>query len=300
MRSGLAAPAARRTARPARSRWRHESQASLRTCRWPLALRVVATVRSSSRAAATTRRTSKYPRRTAAKPATSPSDTNVTTGRRRGRGRRRHRQHAPAASAGPRRARYDDGFKAWRAATSRPRRRSSRGDERRSEGVGRVLLARRASSSASGTTPGAQKAYSASVQRKSDNELAMGAYALYLAHTGHPGEADTFLTDKHSKSPKSRAPRGVPRRGEVAREGQRQRAAARAGRAAHRPELQGRDDRHRARPLPRGPDRARAATRSRRSSTASARRPPRATRTTPRRTSSAGSSSVRQASASPR
>jgi tetratricopeptide (TPR) repeat protein len=54
-----------------------------------------------------------------------------------------------------------------------------------------------------GDNSGAQQAYRQAFSAKSDYELAMGAYALNLAHTGHQGEADTFLTDKHQKFPNS-------------------------------------------------------------------------------------------------
>jgi tetratricopeptide (TPR) repeat protein len=54
-----------------------------------------------------------------------------------------------------------------------------------------------------GDNSGAQQAFRQAFSAKSDYELAMGAYALNLAHTGHQGEADTFLTDKHHKFPNS-------------------------------------------------------------------------------------------------
>ena len=54
-----------------------------------------------------------------------------------------------------------------------------------------------------GQVPDAQQEYRAAFTFKSDYELAMGAYALSLAYSGHAGEADTFLTDKHNRSPQS-------------------------------------------------------------------------------------------------
>jgi Tfp pilus assembly protein PilF len=54
-----------------------------------------------------------------------------------------------------------------------------------------------------GDHSGAQQEFRAAFSVKPDNELAMGAYALSLAHAGHAGEADTFLTDKHAKLPTS-------------------------------------------------------------------------------------------------
>jgi Flp pilus assembly protein TadD len=54
-----------------------------------------------------------------------------------------------------------------------------------------------------GNIPDAQQEYRAAFTFKPDYEVAMGAYALSLAYSGHPGEADTFLTDKHSRTPNS-------------------------------------------------------------------------------------------------
>ena len=56
-----------------------------------------------------------------------------------------------------------------------------------------------------GQVPDAQQEYRAAYTFKPDYELAMGAYGLSLAYSGHPGEADTFLTDKHSRNPNSAA-----------------------------------------------------------------------------------------------
>ncbi len=53
------------------------------------------------------------------------------------------------------------------------------------------------------TTQARRRPIAQAFNAKSDNEIAMGAYALNLAHTGHQGEADTFLTDKHQSNPKS-------------------------------------------------------------------------------------------------
>lgn len=54
-----------------------------------------------------------------------------------------------------------------------------------------------------GDTAGAQQAYRASFTAKTDYEPALCSYALSLAHGGHGGEADTFLTDKKAKMPQS-------------------------------------------------------------------------------------------------
>ncbi len=54
-----------------------------------------------------------------------------------------------------------------------------------------------------GDLPGAQSEYRAAFTMKPDHELAMGAYALALAASGHVGEADGFLTEKKAKNPES-------------------------------------------------------------------------------------------------
>lgn len=54
-----------------------------------------------------------------------------------------------------------------------------------------------------GDASGAQQEYRAAFSLKPDHEIAMGAYALSLASSGHAGEADGFLTEKKAKSPES-------------------------------------------------------------------------------------------------
>jgi tetratricopeptide (TPR) repeat protein len=54
-----------------------------------------------------------------------------------------------------------------------------------------------------GDVAGAQQEYRTAFTNNPKYEVAMGALALSLARTGHAGEADTFLTDKHTKSPDS-------------------------------------------------------------------------------------------------
>ncbi len=54
-----------------------------------------------------------------------------------------------------------------------------------------------------GDSSGAQQEYRTAFTQKPDYELAMGAYAISLANAGHAGEADTFLADKHAKTPSS-------------------------------------------------------------------------------------------------
>ena len=49
----------------------------------------------------------------------------------------------------------------------------------------------------------AQEEYRTAFSLKPDHEIAMGAFALSLANTGHLGEADAFLTEKKSKLPES-------------------------------------------------------------------------------------------------
>jgi len=54
-----------------------------------------------------------------------------------------------------------------------------------------------------GDLSGAQQEYRTAFSMKPDYEVAMGAYALSLANSGHAGEADTFLSDKHQRIPNS-------------------------------------------------------------------------------------------------
>ena len=56
-----------------------------------------------------------------------------------------------------------------------------------------------------GDSAGAQQEYRASFALKPDYDPAISAYALSLASSGHAGEADTFVTDKHQKYPDSAA-----------------------------------------------------------------------------------------------
>ena len=56
-----------------------------------------------------------------------------------------------------------------------------------------------------GSVPDAQQEYRAAFTFKPDYDVAIGAYALSLAYSGHPGEADTFLADKHTRNPNSAA-----------------------------------------------------------------------------------------------
>jgi Tfp pilus assembly protein PilF len=54
-----------------------------------------------------------------------------------------------------------------------------------------------------GDLSGAQQSYRTAFGNDPDHEISMCAYALSLANSGHPGEADTFLTDKRAKKDKS-------------------------------------------------------------------------------------------------
>lgn len=54
-----------------------------------------------------------------------------------------------------------------------------------------------------GDYSGAQAEYRAAFTLKPDHEIAIGAYALALAASGHLGEADGFLTEKKAKMPES-------------------------------------------------------------------------------------------------
>jgi tetratricopeptide (TPR) repeat protein len=54
-----------------------------------------------------------------------------------------------------------------------------------------------------GDPSGAQQAYRSAFTARPDYDVAIAAYAESLAAQGHAGEADTFLTDKHAKYPRS-------------------------------------------------------------------------------------------------
>ncbi len=98
---------------------------------------------------------------------------------------------------------YDDGFKAWMSGdlvTAKQKfREATTADPKASAAyysLGCVL-------ERLGDNAGAQNAYRQAFAAKSDNEIAMGAYALNLAHTGHQSDADSFLTQKFQQNPKS-------------------------------------------------------------------------------------------------
>lgn len=98
---------------------------------------------------------------------------------------------------------YDDGFKAWMSgdlATAKQKFREATTDDPKNSAayysLGCVL-------ERLGDNAGAQNAYRQAFSAKSDNEIAMGAYALNLAHTGHQSDADSFLTQKFQSRPKS-------------------------------------------------------------------------------------------------
>ncbi len=98
---------------------------------------------------------------------------------------------------------YDEGFKAWISGDLQTAKadfkKATEADPKAAAAfysLGTVL-------ERLGDNSGAQQAYKQSFAAKSDYELGMGAYALNLAHTGHLAEADTFLTEKHQKMPKS-------------------------------------------------------------------------------------------------
>jgi Tfp pilus assembly protein PilF len=54
-----------------------------------------------------------------------------------------------------------------------------------------------------GDLAGAQQQYKAAIAVRPDDPIAIGAYALSLAGSGHTGEADTFLTAQKAKAPNS-------------------------------------------------------------------------------------------------
>ncbi len=98
---------------------------------------------------------------------------------------------------------YDDGFRAWAAgdllAAKKAFQAATRDDGRSAPShyaLGAVM-------ERLGDTAGAQQEYRAAFNAKPDFEPAIGAYALSLANSGHLGEADSFLTDRHQRAPSS-------------------------------------------------------------------------------------------------
>jgi tetratricopeptide (TPR) repeat protein len=144
----------------------------------------------------------KYPAKDGGEAVTSPSDTTVTADGDAGAvvGVTDNGSGGVSDSA---KGSYDDGFKAWMTGdlqTAKTKfREATNADPKGSAAfysLGCVL-------ERLGDNAGAQTAYRQAFNAKGDNELAKGAYALNLAHTGHQGEADTFLTDQHQRNPKS-------------------------------------------------------------------------------------------------
>jgi len=145
----------------------------------------------------------KYPNKDGGEAVTSPSDTNVTVGSGDAAAVVGVTDQGSGGVSDSAKGAYDDGFKAWMTGdlqTAKTKfREATNADPKSSAGfysLGCVL-------ERLGDNAGAQTAYRQAFNAKSDNELAKGAYALNLAHTGHQGEADTFLTDQHQKNPKS-------------------------------------------------------------------------------------------------
>lgn len=145
----------------------------------------------------------KYPAKDDSGTTTSPSDTNVTSGTGDAAAVVGVTDNSQNTIEGAGKGAYDDGFKAWMSgdlqAAKTKFREATTADPKGSAAyysLGCVL-------ERLGDNSGAQTAYRQAFNAKSDNEIAMGAYALNLAHTGHQSEADQFLTDKHQKNPKS-------------------------------------------------------------------------------------------------
>ncbi len=148
-------------------------------------------------------KTVKYPEKEDSGAATSPSDTTVTEGSGVDAAVVGVTDNSQQGISGSGQGSYDDGFKAWMSGdlqTAKNKfREATTADPKASAAfysLGCVL-------ERLGDNAGAQTAYRQAFNAKSDNEIAMGAYALNLAHTGHQGEADTFLTDKHQRNPSS-------------------------------------------------------------------------------------------------
>jgi len=110
-------------------------------------------------------------------------------------------QHADMASDA--KGSYDKGFQAWVSGDLQTAKTAFREATTQDPKAAAAYYSLGCVLERLGDNAGAQQAFRQAFGVKSDYEIAMGAYALNLAHTGHQGEADTFLTDKHHKFPDS-------------------------------------------------------------------------------------------------
>jgi tetratricopeptide (TPR) repeat protein len=142
----------------------------------------------------------KYPAKDGGEAVTSPSDTNVTAG---SASAVVGVQDQSAGTVTTDKGAYEDGFKAWMSGDLQTAKQKFREVTNADPKASAAFYSLGCVLERLGDNAGAQTAFRQAFNAKSDNELAKGAYALNLAHTGHQGEADTFLTSEHQKNPKS-------------------------------------------------------------------------------------------------
>jgi len=98
---------------------------------------------------------------------------------------------------------YDKGYKAWMAGDLKGAKQGFSDAAKDDSKAAAPHYALGAVYERMGDASSAQQEYRTAFSNKPDYEPAIGAYALSLANSGHAGEADTFLTDKHQKMPNS-------------------------------------------------------------------------------------------------
>jgi tetratricopeptide (TPR) repeat protein len=113
---------------------------------------------------------------------------------------------APSAGSdlsGDAKAAYDRGFQAWMAGDLPGAKTAFKDAASRAPGAGGPTYSLGCVLERLGDTQGALDAYRASFGASSKYEVAMGAYALLLARTGHGPDADQFLAGKQAQRPDS-------------------------------------------------------------------------------------------------
>ncbi len=133
-----------------------------------------------------------YPQAAAGDGGTTPSATTGTTA---------PSEHSDVS--GSAKSDYDAGYKAWMNGDLQAAKKSFTDASHEDPKAASPHYALGAVLERLGDLSGAQQEYRAAFAAKPDFEPAIGAYAMSLANSGHAGEADTFLTDKHQRMPTS-------------------------------------------------------------------------------------------------
>jgi tetratricopeptide (TPR) repeat protein len=106
---------------------------------------------------------------------------------------------------GDAKASYDQGFQAWMSGDLEGAKAAFTDAARKAPTAGAPQYSLGCVLERLGDNQGARDAYRAAFSANSKYEVAMGAYALLLAQTGHGPEAEQFLSDKLAQSPDSPA-----------------------------------------------------------------------------------------------